>query len=566
MSDWHSDSKKCEPITYTDDTIGNSTIKVTIVTVVLNRAQDLSVTLASIRRQTYRNIECIVIDGGSTDSTFDVIKANADLIDSYVSEPDDGIYDAINKGLERANGHYICVLHAGDTYAADYIQQAIELADPSHDAIIYSNLTFDETRLPAELSPAIFLHNLGVNHETFLVPKEIYRQVGRYDTKYTIAADVAWVRKAYYQNVAFKHLDKFAVYMSPNGASTAKNELQKERIIRENINAIRLYFPFLSESASRALYLYRFRENEIHYLRTYYQTIQQSDCKHPNFNLFLKSFKALILHVWKTRKHKLEKDDRVFKSRLELSQLLEIDPRFIHTESNGVTIDVMLDNLKRLGDSLKESRVVVHYVEYFSRPSETFIYELVYDLEKSNFYKSVVICDKRVLPNERPFDRLLHLDFYSENSDCYQYVIETLLDTLKLEAFVFHFAINGWRFLNRIDKRYRLLKCIYMTHGIDVFDLFRKGAYHDYIIECVNYQRNSNFTAVSDYLKDRLIEAGVLEEKIFKVSNTVRDIFFNSRLPGSEKATEVQASAYGVRLLNIGRLVPFKNHIQLLKA
>lgn len=90
--------------------------KLSIVTVVFNGKLELAKTIDSIRKQDYRKIEYVVVDGGSDDGTLEVIKENLDLIDLWVSEPDEGIYDAMNKGWKMATGGYVVFMNAGDTF------------------------------------------------------------------------------------------------------------------------------------------------------------------------------------------------------------------------------------------------------------------------------------------------------------------------------------------------------------------------------------------------------------------------------------------------------------------
>lgn len=100
---------------------------VTVVTVTYNAAQYLPDTIMAIRGQTYPNIEWIVIDGGSTDGTVDILKANENVIDYWVSEPDRGMYDAIAKGFEKANGEILCWLNAGDIFMPGALYLVAEL-------------------------------------------------------------------------------------------------------------------------------------------------------------------------------------------------------------------------------------------------------------------------------------------------------------------------------------------------------------------------------------------------------------------------------------------------------
>ena len=87
-----------------------------IITVVFNAKNDLIDTIKSLRQQNYKNFEYIIIDGGSTDGTLEVINDNLDVVDKWKSEKDSGIYDAMNKGIDLCQGNYIGMLNAGDRY------------------------------------------------------------------------------------------------------------------------------------------------------------------------------------------------------------------------------------------------------------------------------------------------------------------------------------------------------------------------------------------------------------------------------------------------------------------
>ncbi len=98
---------------------------VSIITVVYNAEEYLEETIQSVIGQTFKNIEYIIIDGGSTDGTFDIIKKYEHAIDYYISEKDEGIYDAMNKGIEAANGEWINFMNGGDTFHNSNVLQSL---------------------------------------------------------------------------------------------------------------------------------------------------------------------------------------------------------------------------------------------------------------------------------------------------------------------------------------------------------------------------------------------------------------------------------------------------------
>lgn len=174
---------------------------VSIITINYNNASGLQKTMQSVLSQTYRYIEYIVIDGGSTDASVSCIEEHRRHLAYAVSEADDGVYDAQNKGLSRATGDYILVLNSGDELT-DINVVADVFATTQHSDIVYGNMAIvhaDETRetgyMPEQISIGHMLRDT-IWHPVSFVKKSFLQQVGLYDTSYRIVADYEWFLRA----------------------------------------------------------------------------------------------------------------------------------------------------------------------------------------------------------------------------------------------------------------------------------------------------------------------------------------------------------------------------------
>ena len=173
---------------------------VSVITVCYNSAEMLQRTIKSLRIQTYKEIEYIVIDGASKDNTLQVIKENQDIINLWISEPDNGLYFAMNKGLELANGDYVIFINAGDMF---YSPETLEKVFANHqdDIDIYYGDTMilaenlkelGSRRLtpPKQLTKNSFRWGMTVCHQSIFIKRSI---APKYDTSYRITADYDWV-------------------------------------------------------------------------------------------------------------------------------------------------------------------------------------------------------------------------------------------------------------------------------------------------------------------------------------------------------------------------------------
>ena len=172
-------------------------MKFSIITVTYNAESCIEATLKSVKEQSYPQVEHIIIDGGSKDNTLSIIKRYNDRITQVVSEPDKGIYDAMNKGIRLATGDYLCFLNAGDTlHEADTLEKMVngQSADIMYGqtAIVNSNREFLYMRhhtAPEVLTWKSFKQGMLVCHQAFFVKRSL---VEPYYLKYRYSSDFDW--------------------------------------------------------------------------------------------------------------------------------------------------------------------------------------------------------------------------------------------------------------------------------------------------------------------------------------------------------------------------------------
>ncbi len=176
-----------------DSAFGSEAPVVSVVTVCFNSVRTIQRTLDSVFNQNYPNLEYIVIDGGSTDGTLAIVDQYRDRIAHVASEPDAGVYDAMNKGIRRATGDWIHILNSDDFYAGpDALQMAVPLLDRTRTNYFQMWRLFEDDRRDLQdwtyrrwrLFVSAFLPHPGL-----IVSREQYESVGLYDTRYRIAAD-----------------------------------------------------------------------------------------------------------------------------------------------------------------------------------------------------------------------------------------------------------------------------------------------------------------------------------------------------------------------------------------
>jgi glycosyltransferase involved in cell wall biosynthesis len=207
---------------------------VSIVTVVFNGAATLEDTIGSVLRQSYDNIEYIIIDGGSTDGTADILRKHDAQLDYWLSERDSGMYDAMNKGIALATGDYLGLLNADDFFASSQaVKKIVEQLISDKLDVVFSQLDIIDQNSPARVIRKYrvsrfntFMLRIGVMppHPTFYCRRSCYKKLGvaPYRTDFRIAADFELlVRLLLTQDITWGYLPETTIKMRAGGASTS---------------------------------------------------------------------------------------------------------------------------------------------------------------------------------------------------------------------------------------------------------------------------------------------------------------------------------------------------------
>lgn len=204
-----------------------SRAKVSLITVVLNGGDALSRTFESVFAQTYRSIDYIVIDGGSTDGSVDFIKQHDHQIVHWVSEPDGGISDAFNKGIAAATGDYIGLLNADDWLSPDQIEEAVGALEASDASFAFGDLFYhapDGTTLHRIKGDPHYRRTIkslmpALNHPTMLVKRQLFDDIGGFDQRYRVAMDYDWALRAHLAGHHGVYSEKIVGHMTLAGTS-----------------------------------------------------------------------------------------------------------------------------------------------------------------------------------------------------------------------------------------------------------------------------------------------------------------------------------------------------------
>jgi glycosyltransferase len=230
-------------------------LKVSVITVCYNSAATIEGTISSVLNQTYKDIEYLIIDGNSTDETLNLIEPFKNRVKHIISEPDQGIFDAMNKGLQLATGNLVCILNSDDVYENENIIENIVNVFNSKQNVdaVYANIIYvdfnDLTKVKrrvcsSQYYPNFFEDGYIIPHPSLFIKKEILDRVGLYDLTFKSASDYEYLLRIFkIHKVKSLYLNSDIVRMRQGGYSnkSLKNIINANREILKawNVNNLK---------------------------------------------------------------------------------------------------------------------------------------------------------------------------------------------------------------------------------------------------------------------------------------------------------------------------------------
>lgn len=238
----------------------NMTSLISIITVAYNNKNGLEETIKSVINQTYRDFEFVIIDGGSNDGSKELLESYSSQINFWVSEPDKGIYNAMNKGIRKASGEYLIFMNSGDRFSANDILEKITPHFNNED-IVYGNAYYElenrkkyEYKIPPKITIGSLLKE-PICHQSAFFRKELFEKYGMYDENNKIASDWTFMMDIFvHHNISQKYINVFISIFEKTGISSTNNNLgvgeQKKYLadnVSEEVQNMALYFDEYSK-------------------------------------------------------------------------------------------------------------------------------------------------------------------------------------------------------------------------------------------------------------------------------------------------------------------------------
>ena len=216
--------------------------KVSIITVVYNGIAHLEQTMESVLNQTYPNIEYIIIDGGSTDGTIELLEKYDEKIFYWVSEKDSGIYDAMNKGIEKATGEIIGMINADDWYETNAVELVIKAFEKQDVDVVHGSMEIvseDGRSFTKKVDHDLSKLKKGMllNHPTVFAKKKLYERYGLFNTSYKIVADWEMMFRWWLKDTQFTGIEERIANFRMGGVSSLhlkKSLLEKHKVRKEH--------------------------------------------------------------------------------------------------------------------------------------------------------------------------------------------------------------------------------------------------------------------------------------------------------------------------------------------
>jgi glycosyltransferase involved in cell wall biosynthesis len=253
--------------------------KISIITVNYNDKIGLEKTIKSVINQTYTDFEFVVIDGNSNDGSKEIIELYKNKISYAISEPDTGVYNAMNKGIRAANGEYVIFMNGGDTFYNDSVLEKNIIHFSSDINILYGKSAYflNDIHVKNEIPPRklslYHFYSSGINHQAAFIKRELFFNYFFYNEDYKICSD--WEFFVYalcYKNETYKYLDTFICNYDLSGMSAIPEN--KSIYIEEREKSLKKFFPMMYDD---------------------YKTIEELNSKRIKNVLYIKEFPI----VWK---------------------------------------------------------------------------------------------------------------------------------------------------------------------------------------------------------------------------------------------------------------------------
>jgi glycosyltransferase involved in cell wall biosynthesis len=215
-----------------------SKTRISVITVSLNTAAHIERAIQSVAAQTYADIEHVIIDGGSTDGTLEIVDRYRNRIGYFVSEPDRGIYNAMNKGIKAATGDILYFLNADDRFCDDrVVEDVVSVFDETPELeVVYGNLLWDVSgKLVRRRQPRVVtrasLASATILHQTVFARNHVFVATDGFSERYKVVSDYEWMLKVFIRDQRnYRYVDRDIAVMGTEGASWTASDWESERI------------------------------------------------------------------------------------------------------------------------------------------------------------------------------------------------------------------------------------------------------------------------------------------------------------------------------------------------